>query len=98
MIKTIEVEICGQRYAIKGEADDEYVRRLAAHVDEQMRTLAQGMKTATMSKLAVLAAINITHQLFQAERIREQGEADMDRRARSLMDSIEEQLQMTRDR
>ncbi len=97
MIKTIEVEICGQRYAIKGEADEEYVKRLAAHVDEQMRNLAQGMKTATMSKLAVLAAINITHQLFQAERVREQGEADMERRALSLMESIEEQLHMARN-
>ncbi|MGH7230852.1 MAG: cell division protein ZapA [Nitrospiraceae bacterium] len=97
MSKTIEVEICGQRYAIKGEADEEYVKRLAAHVDEQMRSLAQGMKTATMSKLAVLAAINITHQLFQAERVREQGEADVDRRALSLMESIEEQLQLARN-
>ena len=97
MTKTIEVEICGQRYAIKGEADEEYVKRLAAHVDEQMRNLAQGMKTATMSKLAVLAAINITHQLFQAERVREQGEADMERRAVTLMESIEEQLQAARN-
>jgi cell division protein ZapA len=97
LTKTIEVEICGQRYAIKGEADEAYVKRLAAHVDEQMRTLAQGMKTATMSKLAVLAAINITHQLFLAERVREQGEADMDRRALSLMESIEEQLHMARN-
>ena len=97
MIKTIEVEICGQRYAIKGEAEEEYVKRLAAHVDDQMRNLSQGMKTATMSKLAVLAAINITHQLFQAERVREQGEADMERRASSLMDSIEEQLHLTQN-
>ena len=97
MTKTIEVEICGQRYAIKGEADEDYVKRLAVHVDEQMRSLAQGMKTATMSKLAVLAAINITHQLFQAERVREQGEADMERRALSLMESIEEQLHMARN-
>jgi len=97
LTKTIEVEICGQRYAIKGEADEDYVKRLAVHVDEQMRSLAQGMKTATMSKLAVLAAINITHQLFQAERVREQGEADMERRALSLMESIEEQLHMARN-
>jgi cell division protein ZapA len=52
------------------------------------------MKTATTSKLAVLAAINIAHQLFQTERRREEGEADVDRRATTLMASIEEQLQM----
>jgi cell division protein ZapA len=59
-----------------------------------MRALAAGMKTATTSKLAVLAAINIAHQLFQTERRREEGEADVDRRATTLMASIEEQLQM----
>lgn len=92
MIKTIDVEICGQRYAIQGEADDDYVKRLAGHVDEQMRTLSKSMKTATMSKLAVLAAINITHQLFQSERMREEGDADINRRATHLMESIEEHL------
>jgi cell division protein ZapA len=93
-MKTIDVEICGQRYSIKGEADDDYVKRLADYVDEQMRGLSKSMKTATMSKLAVLAAINITHQLFQTERMREEGEAAINRRAMSLMESIEEHLQV----
>lgn len=94
MINTIEVEICGQRYAVKGEADEAYVKRLAEYVDAQMRALAAGMKTATTSKLAVLAAINIAHQLFQTERRREEGEAAVDQRAANLMESIEEHLQM----
>lgn len=96
MNKTIEVEIYGQRYILKGEADEEYMKRVASYVDEQMRNLAQGMKTATLSRIAILAAINITHQLFQAERSREEEEADIDRRAISLMESIEEQLQIVR--
>lgn len=95
MIKTIDVEICGQRYSIRGEAEEDYVKRLAAYVDEQMRVLSKSMKTATMSKVAVLAAINITHQLFQAERMREEGDADINRRAAHLMESIEEHLQIT---
>ena len=45
--------------------------------------------------LAVLAAINITHQLLEAERIRQQGEADVEQRALCLMESIEEQLKTT---
>jgi cell division protein ZapA len=94
LIKTIDVEICGQRYSIRGEAEDDYVQRLARYVDDQMRGLSKSMKTATMSKLAVLAAINITHQLFQAERMREEGDADINRRATHLMESIEEHLQI----
>ena len=56
MTKTIDMEIYGQRYSICGEADDVYIRRLASFVDEHMRTLAEGMKTATPSKRAVLTA------------------------------------------
>jgi cell division protein ZapA len=92
LTKTIEVEIYGQRYAIRGDADDAYVRRLAHFVDDQMRHLAEGMKTATPSKLAVLTAINLAHQLFESERKRVQGEDDVDRRMASLMESIEEQI------
>lgn len=98
MTKTIEVEIYGQRYVLKGDADEDYVKRVGAYVDEQMRSVARGMKTATLAKLAVLAAINIAHQLFQAERLRAQGEADVERRAVSLMESIEEQLRPVRSR
>ena len=68
MTKTIDVEIYGQRYTIRGDADDAYVRRLAHFVDDHMRHLAEGMKTATPSKLAVLTAINLAHQLFESEK------------------------------
>ncbi len=92
MSKPIDIEIYGQRYTIKGEADEAYVRKLAAFVDEHMKQVGKGMKTATLSKLAVLAAINITHELFQAERLREHEEADVERRVLSLLDTIEEQI------
>jgi len=61
-------------------------------VDDHMKHLAEGMKTATPSKLAVLTAINLAHQLFESEKKRTQGEADVDRRMETLMDSIEEQM------
>ena len=95
MTKTIDVEIYGQRYAIRGEADDAYIRRLAHFVDDHMKHLADGMKTTTPSKLAVLTAINLAHQLFESERKRTQGEADVERRMTTLMESIEEQVPMS---
>ena len=98
MSRTVEIEIYGQRYAVKGEADPEYVQRLAGYVDGQMRELSRSMKTATPSKLAVLTAINLVHQLFEAERLRQQGEAEVEERAVSLLESIEEQLKPTKGR
>lgn len=92
MTKSIDVEIYGQRYSIRGEADEAYIRRLAHYVDDHMKHLAEGMKTATPSKLAVLTAINLAHQLFESEKKRAQGEADVERRMVTLMESIEEQM------
>src|SRR2546428_13458570 len=60
-----EVEIYGQRYAIRGEADQAYVNELAREVDEQRRTLAGGMKVATPAKEAIRAALNLAHHPHQ---------------------------------
>lgn len=92
MTKTTDVEIYGQRYAIRGEADENYIHCLASFVDGQMRHVAEGMSTTTPSKLAVLTALNLAHQLFEAEKKRAQNEADVERRMASLVESIEEQV------
>ncbi len=92
MTKTTDVEIYGQRYAIRGDADEAYIRRLASFVDGQMRHLAEGLNTTTPSKLAVLTALNLAHQLFEAEKKRAQTDADVERRMVSMMASIEEQV------
>jgi cell division protein ZapA len=92
LTKTIDVEIYGQRYAISGDADEGYIRRLAHFIDDQMRRVAEGMNTTTPSRLAVLTALNLAHQMFELEKKRAQGEADVERRMMSLMASIEEQV------
>lgn len=96
MTKTIEVEIYGQRYTLQGEADESYTVELARYVEEHMRTVAQGMKTATPTKLAILAAVNIAHELFQQRQGRQAEEEEVERRALGLMEHIEEQLELPR--
>ena len=93
MSKTVQVEIYGQRYAITGEAEEGYIREVAQLVDTQIRQVADGMKTATLSRLAVLAALNLAHQLLQAERQSQQLDAAIEARAGNLLASIESQLQ-----
>ena len=91
MSRTFEVEIYGQRYAIKGEAEQAYVEELARQVDEQMRAVAAGMKSATPSKVAVLTALNLAHELQQARTLHDNAE-QVDKLAEGLIDSIEETL------
>lgn len=92
MTKSVEVEIYGERYAVRGNADEQLVKRLAALVDREMREVAQNMRTTTPQKLAVLAALNIAHRLVQLEDRHDQQAAAIDQRAFDLMESIEAQL------
>jgi cell division protein ZapA len=66
---------------------------LAEYVDTQMRTLAKQTKTSTPTKLAILAAINVTDELFRQRRHRESGETEMERRAQLLVERIDEHLE-----
>ncbi|HEX9285307.1 MAG TPA: cell division protein ZapA [Nitrospirales bacterium] len=92
MSQKFEIEVYGQRYTIRGEADPAYVNELARQVDEQMRTLAAGMKVATSTKVAVLAALNLAHQLNQARKLQQEDLENVEKRAEGLIDSIEETL------
>lgn len=96
MSQTVEVAIYGQRYTVRGEAAPFYVVELARQVDEQMRTLAAGMKAVTPTKAAVLTALNLAHELHQARRLQQESVVSMDKLAEGLLESIEETLGGTR--
>ncbi len=91
MTKTIEVEVFGQRFSLQGEGDEAYFHEVAEYVDAQMRTLAKQTRTSTPTKLAILAAINVTDQLFRQQR--GEGENEMDRRAQLLLETIDRHLE-----
>ena len=93
MTKTIEVEVFGHRFSLQGEGDEANFHELAEYVDTQMRTLAKQTKTSTPTKLAILAAINVTDELFRQQRHRDSGETEMERRAQLLVERIDEHLE-----
>ena len=93
--QTVSVEIFGERYLLKGEADAEYVRRLAALVDRKIRQAAAHLPGTPLPKLAVLAAINLAHDCLQLQdegTKRDSVIAHVSKRTKDLIDSIEEQF------
>ena len=92
MKKPIEVEIYGQSYTIAGEADEQYVNKLARYVDGKMRELAKSGKTIPATKLALLAAVNITHELFQIRQDRQIKDSAIEKKTKDLIENIEEQF------
>ncbi len=60
-----EVLIHGSTYTIAGDIEPEYVQRLASFLSSKMAELSVTIPNATPLKLAVLAALNISDELFQ---------------------------------
>lgn len=71
--KTLRVNIYGTEYPIRGIADEEYILKVAEYVDAKMREIDQKVAVKSALKVAILAALNITDELFR-ERL-EKGES-----------------------
>lgn len=64
----VKVRIYGQEYTVAGEKDEEAIRQIAAHVNETMRQLGRSFSTNGQGTLAVLTAINIADEYFEAQK------------------------------
>jgi cell division protein ZapA len=65
---SVKVNILGSEYALKSDADPEYVSDLASYVDQKMQKLQQGSSIHQPLKIAVLTAVNISDELFRLKR------------------------------
>jgi cell division protein ZapA len=66
MSDDIEVEIFGQVFRVaSGDASTAHIQHLAAHVDERMRAIADTSKTMPLTRIAILAALNIADDLLK---------------------------------
>ena len=68
MKNVMYVQIMGHEYPVESNPGDElYVNRLAQYVEEKMRETKQESKIVDSYKLAVMAAMNITDELFRLQ-------------------------------
>src|ERR1051326_9050746 len=88
---SVRVEIFDQAYNLRG-SDPEYILKLAEYVDTKMRAVSQQTHTVDTARLAVLAAINIADEYHLLRRKLEGGVSDSSRRARQLLNALDEVL------
>jgi cell division protein ZapA len=62
---SVKVEILGESYAIRTEADPEHTRAVAEHLDRSIRQILAGGSVIEANRAAILAALQITSELFQ---------------------------------
>ena len=80
----VKVTIVGEEYTVRSELDPEYTRQVAAHVDTAIRRVLQAGQMVESYKAAILAALAITDELFEARRQQE----DLAARIKKLTDHL----------
>ncbi len=61
----VRVKIVGEEYTLRTEASVQHTQSVADHVDRTIRAILAGGATIETHKAAILAALQITDELFQ---------------------------------
>ncbi len=88
--KTLKVNIYGTEYPIKGDADVDYILKVAEYVDQKMREIDQQLVSKAPVKVAILAALNITDELFHERLEKSELIEKYERKIQELLDLLTE--------
>ena len=91
--KTITVKILDKEYQVKCAVDEvEALRKSAAYLDEQMRSMRSGSAVIGLERVAVMASLNIANNLLrqadQADHSRREDDEQLKRLAAKLDQAI----------
>jgi cell division protein ZapA len=90
--RLVEVNIFGQDYTIKTDADKEYIQKIAEYVDKKMDEIVRNTKTVSTLNTAILAALNIADDFFKEVDKKEELLAEVETRSREIVKTIDTQL------
>jgi len=90
--QNIRVNIYGQEYPIRSEADIGYVQRVAGYVDRKMKEIAEKIPARNQAQIAVLAALNIADELFKEREDKEKKLSEVEEKTQSLIEWLDAKL------
>ena len=85
----VDVEILGQRYAIRSDAPPDYVRQLVAYLESRVQEIRGEAAGQDPVKFLVLAALDITDELFRLRDDRARNDGDASARVGALLRLLE---------
>jgi cell division protein ZapA len=64
-MRTVELNILGQRYKVRSDEGDGYLQSLAQFINDQVAEVQKSANTVSTHNTTILAALNITDTLFK---------------------------------
>lgn len=89
---SVTVRIAGEEHTIRASVEPEYTRKCARLVDERIREIRSKSGLIEGHRAAILAALSIADQLFQAESEAGQLRSEVTSRATNLTRRLEAEL------
>ena len=87
------VSIFGHEYTVKAQADETYIADVAQYVDQKMREIEEELPSSqSTTRIAILAAMSVTDDYFSEKRQRNQIVSEVEEKAFSLVEFIDESL------
>lgn len=80
----VRVIIGGEEYTVRSELPPEYTREVATYLDAALKRVRDSLPMVETHKAAILAALAITDELFQARR----GDRDVADRLSAVADDL----------
>ncbi len=94
----VQVQIFGHSYTIRGEANQDYILGVAAYVDRKMREITDKLPVASLSKVSILASLNIADELFKERARQDAQQKALGTRAARLNAVLDDLLEETPSR
>lgn len=92
METTVRVNIFGNGYHIKGDAEPEYILRLAEYINDRMEEISKNISNGNALQVAILAALNIADEYFQLQDMKGDMTGEMEQKTKNLISMLDEGL------
>ncbi|MBW1999672.1 MAG: cell division protein ZapA [Deltaproteobacteria bacterium] len=86
---SIKVKILDHEYRLKSDESEEHVRKIAEYVNQKLQEIGASSEGLSEKKMAILAALHIAGDYFQATRELELVKDRIRKRTKDLVDHID---------
>ena len=93
MKKNIDVEILGHKYTIRSDQEETHVLEITEYLNKKIDEVLQSTNTIDTLKVVILAALNITGELFHTKNEHMALEQQIEDTSRRLINFIDCQME-----
>jgi len=86
--RSVTVQVAGQRYTLRTDHDDRFVRALVAYVDTKFRDVQKASRSPDTQAVAILTALQVAEELFQSRDTMADLKKQIREKARAMLDYL----------